>query len=179
MLAAPATAADQDDPFPVQFGGPFALIDHDGMARTDADFGGQYLLVYFGYTHCPDLCPLGLTRLSTAIDLLGEAGSEVQPLFISVDPARDTTPVLGDYVEHFHPRLIGLTGSAAAVQAAARVYKIHRRKVVPAGEAPEDYLVDHSTLTYLMGPDGDFLTLFPHGTEAAFMADAIRNYLPD
>lgn len=174
-----ASAAFAEDEFPVQFGGPFSLIDHEGVPRGDEDFRGRFLLVYFGYTACPDLCPLGLATLSTAMDLLDAAGERVQPLFITVDPARDTSPVLNDYIAHFHPGLVGLTGSEAQVRAAAKAYKVHRRKVVPAGEAAADYLVDHSTLTYLMAPDGRFVTLFPHGTRPEPMAAAIRNYLTE
>ena len=109
---------------------------------------------------------------------IGADGERVQPLFITVDPGRDTPDRLRDYVAHFHPRLIGLGGSEAQVRAAARAYKVHRRKVVLAdADGPDDYLVDHSSITYLMGPDGAFVTLFPHDTDAAFMAKAIRKYL--
>ena len=178
-LGGAATGDEPSDDVPVQFGGPFSLTDHDGAPRTDADFRGRYLLVYFGYTACPDLCPLGLTTLSAALDLLGGAADPIQPLFISVDPARDTVARMRVFVGRFHPRLIGLTGSEAEVGAAARAYKVFRRKVIPPDEDPADYLVNHTPITYLMGPDGRFLTLFPHDTEPEVMARAIRSYLAE
>ena len=174
-LGGAATGDEPSDDVPVQFGGPFSLTDHDGAPRTDANFRGRYLLVYFGYTACPDLCPLGLTTLSAALDLLGGAADPIQPLFISVDPARDTVARMRVFVGRFHPRLIGLTGSEAEVGAAARAYKVFRRKVIPPDEDPADYLVNHTLITYLMGPDGRFLTLFPHDTEPAVTARAIRS----
>ena len=117
--------------------------------------------------------------MAAALDLLGAAGAQVQPLFISVDPARDRLAKLKDYVARFHPRLVGLTGSERQVAAAARAYRVHRRKVVLAdAKGPGDYLVDHSSLAVLIGPDGGWRTLFPHGVDAEFMAGAIRRYLP-
>ena len=183
LAAGPAAAAGDTAAGalpPISFGGPFALVDHDGRARTDRDFAGRYLLVFFGYTRCSNTCPTGLATMAAALDRLGVAGGRVQPLFISVDPARDTPAELAAYVGRFHPRLVGLTGTEPAVAAAARAYRAHRRKVVLADRADaDDYLVDHSSLTFLIGPAGDWLTLFPHGTDAAFMAAAIRRYLGD
>ena len=175
LCAGPA-AADGGAAPPISFGGPFALVDHDGRARSDQDFAGRFLLVFFGYTRCPTTCPTGLATMAAALDLLGTAGQRVQPLFISVDPARDPPARLKAYVGRFHPRLIGLTGTEQAVAAAARAYRAHRRKVVVA-DSTGDYLVDHSSLTFLIGPDGEWLTLFPHRTDAQFMATAIRRYL--
>jgi protein SCO1/2 len=109
-------------------GGPFELVDHTGKKRTDADFRGKLLLVYFGYTYCPDICPADLLQISLAIDQLGTAGDEVQPLFISVDPERDTTTVLAQYVSSFHPRLIGLTGTPEKIRRVANSYKGHLEK---------------------------------------------------
>jgi len=177
-LSLPAAAADTLAPFPVAFGGPFMLTDHTGTARTDADYRGRYLLVYFGYTFCPDICPTSLQTMIQALDDLGAQGDEVQPLFVSVDPARDTPAALADYVAAFHPRLVGLTGSEAQVRAAAKAYRVHRRKVpTHDDEAAEDYLVDHGSLTYLMGPDGRFVTLFPFMTTPERMTQVLRKYL--
>lgn len=164
---------------PITFGGPFQLVDHAGRPRTDADFRGRFMLIYFGYTYCPDVCPLGLAAMADALGRLGDGAERVQPIFITVDPARDTAEQLADYVGHFHPRLVGLTGSEAQVRAAAKAYRVHRRKVpLPdASGGGDGYLVDHGSITYLMGPGGGFVTLFPHGTDPAFMADAIRRYL--
>ena len=174
----PATAADTLPAFPIQFGGPFELVDHNGQPRSDADFRGAFMLIYFGYTYCPDICPTNLDTMSRALDLLDGEADGVQPIFVSVDPARDTVAVMKDYVSYFHPDMIGLTGSEQQIRAVAKAYRIHRAKVpLPDAEADDEYLVTHSPTTFLMGPDGAFVTLFPHDTTADFMAGAIRKYL--
>lgn len=162
------------------FGGPFDLIDHHGKARTDQDFQGQFMLLFFGYTYCPDICPTNLQALSAALDMSApDVAGRVQPLFVSIDPDRDRPEVLKDYVSHFHPRLLGLTGTEAQVRRIAKAYRIHRSKVVTDATAPaDDYLVNHSSLTYLMAPDGSFLTIFPHDTPADKIATALRRYVP-
>src|SRR5947209_4821108 len=142
-------------------GGPFALIDHNSEPRTDKDFGGKLMLVYFGFTYCPDVCPTDLQNIGLALDMLGEAGERIQPLFITVDPARDTPEHLKDYVPMFHPRLIGLTGDAAAIHSAAAAYRAYYAQV-PLKD--DDYTVDHSSFVYLMGADGEYLGFFPPGT---------------
>jgi protein SCO1/2 len=109
-------------------GGPFALVDHDGRPRTDADFRGKLLLVYFGFTYCPDVCPTDLQAIGLALDCLGAAGESVQPLFITLDPERDTPQHLADYVPLFHPRAVGLSGDEAAIRGAARAYKVFLRQ---------------------------------------------------
>jgi len=159
------------------FGGSFTLVDHEGRTRTDTEYHGRFLLIYFGYTYCPDICPTGLQTMSQALDSLGAKAENVQPLFISIDPGRDRPEVLKDYVSHFHPDLIGLTGSEAQIRAVAKAYRVHRRKVVLSQDDPEDYLVDHSSITHLIGPDGKFLTLFPHGTDATVMSERLAGYL--
>lgn len=171
--ARPALAAVPALPF----GGPFALTDHTGRRRTDADFRGRFLLVHFGYTGCPDLCPLGLDAMLAALDRLGPAGEALQPVFVTVDPARDTVEALRPFVAAFGPRLIGLTGTEAEIRAVAKAYRVHRRKVIVDPARPDDYLVDHGSLTYLMGPDGACRTIFPHGTTAERMAEVIHGYL--
>src|SRR5947209_15926558 len=142
-------------------GGPFALIDQSGKPRTDKDFRGKLMLVYFGFTYCPDVCPTDLQNIGLALDMLGEAGERIQPLFITVDPARDTPEHLKDYVPMFHPRLIGLTGDAAAIHSAAAAYRAYYAQV-PLKD--DDYTVDHSSFVYLMGADGEYLGFFPPGT---------------
>lgn len=159
------------------FGGPFGLTDHDGRRVTDRDFLGRHLLVYFGYSYCPDICPTDLAVMATALDALGPLAGRVQPVLITVDPERDRPAQLKDFVAAFRPDLIGLTGSEAEIAAAARAYRVHRRKFVIEGRPADDYLVDHSTLTYLMGPDGKFVTLFPRGTTPERMAEVLRGYL--
>ncbi len=178
LLAGPVAAQDRvPPPLATLFGGPFELVDQDGAPRTDADYRGRFMLIYFGYTFCPDICPTNLAVMSEALDALGPDATRIQPILISVDPARDTPEALKDYVAAFHPSLVGLGGSEAQVQAAAKAYRVHRRKVIPPDTNPDAYLVDHSSLTYLMGPDGRFVTMFPHDTPADRMADVLRGYL--
>ena len=156
-------------------GGPFELIDQTGRTRTDREFRGKLLLVYFGYTTCPDVCPTDLMQIGLAIDELGAAGDEVQPIFISVDPDRDTPKVLADYVPSFHRRLIGLTGTPAQIRAVADAYKAYYAKYQPEGGGI--YLIDHSGFTYLMGRSGEYLGFFPPGTSADRMVEIIRQHL--
>ena len=150
---------------------PFSLIDHDGRAVTDADFRGRYLLLFFGYTACPDICPTDLAVIAATLDRLGEAAAAVQPLFVTIDPERDTPSVLAAYVANFHPRLIGLTGTPEAVAAIAARYGVGVQRSGAA--AGGDYLLDHTGATYLIGPDGGGLRRFRHGTGAAEMAAVI------
>jgi len=156
-------------------GGPFELVDQTGRARTDADFRGKLLIVYFGYTYCPDVCPTDLMQIALAIDKLGAAGAQVQPLFISIDPERDTPSVLADYISMFNPRIVGLTGTPAQVRAVADAYKAYYSKVFPEGSAT--YLIDHTGFIYLMGRSGRYLGFFPPGTSADRMVEIIRQHL--
>jgi cytochrome oxidase Cu insertion factor (SCO1/SenC/PrrC family) len=156
-------------------GGPFALTDHTGKSRTDADFRGELMLVYFGFSFCPDICPTDLMAIGQAIDKLGPAGEGVQPLFVTVDPERDTAAHLAEYVPFFHPRLLGLTGDAAHIRDAARAYRVYYAKVVIDGAA--EYTIDHSGFIYLMDRDGKYLGFFPPGTPADRMAAVIEAHL--
>jgi cytochrome oxidase Cu insertion factor (SCO1/SenC/PrrC family) len=153
-------------------GGPFTLTDQDGRRRTDMDFHGRLMLVYFGFTYCPDVCPTDLQQIGLALDRLGPSGEMVQPVFITVDPERDTPDHLQQYMPLFHPRFVGLTGDAGAIEAAARAYRVYFAKVERADKA--DYTVDHSGFIYLIGRDGKYLGFFPPGTPAERLADAIR-----
>jgi protein SCO1/2 len=155
-------------------GGPFTLIDHTGKPRSDQDFRGKLMLVYFGFTYCPDVCPTDLQNIGLAIGALGEAGERVQPLFITVDPARDTPEHLKDYVPMFHPRLIGLTGDAAAIHAAAAAYRVYYAQVPLKGD---DYTVDHSSFIYLMGANGKYLGFFPPGAPPEQIVETLRRYV--
>jgi protein SCO1 len=139
-------------------GGPFSLTDEDSLPVTEKDVLQKPALVYFGYSFCPDVCPTDLARNAQAVDVLEEMGHEVTPIFISVDPARDSPAVLKEFTDALHPRMIGLTGTAAQISATAKAYKTIYR--VP--EAPEDmnYLVDHMTYTYLMLPSVGFAEFF-------------------
>jgi len=165
------------DPLATQFGGPFSLTDHTGKRVTEADFRGHFMLVYFGFTACTDTCPVDLPIIAQALDALGPLAAKVAPLFISVDPVNDTPAVMAAYVANFHPRLIGLSGSEAEIATAARAYKVHRRKLTQAHHGEGQYTIDHGSLTYLMAPDGRFLTLLPHNSGAERMAGVLRKYL--
>jgi protein SCO1 len=157
-------------------GGPFALTDPSGKTVTDRDFHDRYKLVFFGFTHCPDICPAELQVMAAALEALGEKADKVVPIFISLDPERDTPQVMGDYVKNFGPRFVGLTGSADAVAAAAKAYRVVYSKVDDQQSA-NGYTVDHSAIVYLMSPEGGYLTHFAYGTSAETMAQALRRYL--
>ncbi len=143
-------------------GGPFRLVDHNGKTRTERDFRGKILLVYFGFTHCPDICPTDLMAIGDALKTLGPLAGQVQPLFISLDPKRDTQDLLATYVDSFHENLIGLTGDETAIQRAAHAYKVYFKKVPGRGE--DDYGIDHSAYIYLMDRAGKFIGVFPPST---------------
>lgn len=176
QITAPS-APGASNTFPISFGGPFTLIDQNGQQVTDKDFRGRFLLVLFGYTNCPNICPTNLQAMVDALDILGEAGDKLQPVFISVDPDRDRPRVLAKYVANFHPRLIGLTGTEKQVAAASKAYRIHRGKIKLSDMKDGDYLVTHTPTTFLMGPDGKFLTFFPHDSDPGIMAKALGRYL--
>lgn len=153
-------------------GGPYQLTAHTGERVTDESWGGDWQLVYFGFTFCPDVCPTSLTDMTAAVDFLGEKGEAVQPILITIDPERDTVEQLADYVPLFHPRLVGLTGSAEEVSAVAREFRVYYQKVQQDGA--DYYLMDHSSFTYLVSPDGQEVTIFPHGTPPESMAETIE-----
>ena len=138
-------------------GGAFTLVDANGRAVTERDFRGRWTLVYFGYTSCPDVCPLALHDMAEALERLGPRGARVQPVFVTVDPGRDTPAVLRDYVAAIDPRLVALTGSDEAVAATLRAFRVQRDVRPMAGHPHGDYLVDHTSVLFLMGPDGRFV----------------------
>jgi protein SCO1/2 len=143
-------------PAALTVGGPFSLIDGDGKPVTDQTWHGKYMLVYFGYTYCPDVCPTTLTNVAAAMDKLGPKADQIQPLFITVDPERDTPAVVKQFAAAFSPRLIGLTGSPEQIATAAKEYRVYYAKHV-TGPGPNDYSMDHSSVLYLMGRDGKFI----------------------
>lgn len=159
-------------------GGAFELIDQAGRPRRSDDFRGKLLLVYFGFTSCPDICPTDLQEISLALDRLGADAAAVQPLFITVDPDRDTPAQLADYLTSFHPSFVGLTGSAEAIRRAADAYKVYVAKVA-TGSQTTDYTVDHSAFIYLMDRNGGYLGFFPPGTPADRLIAMIRPRLAD
>ncbi|HYN40043.1 MAG TPA: SCO family protein [Rhodospirillales bacterium] len=170
--AAPAVAGREGAD---AIGGPFTLVDQDGKTVTDADFRGRWMLVYFGFTFCPDICPTSLARNGDALDLLGPQADKITPVLISVDPERDTPAKMKDYVHFFHPRTVGLTGSPEQIAAVTREYRVFYMK--SPGNTPDTYQVDHSSLTYLVGPDGRFVQFFRHETSAQEMADKLKSML--
>lgn len=157
-------------------GGRFTLTDGAGHTVTDRDLRGRYLLVYFGYTFCPDVCPTTLTAVAGALDRLGKRAERLQPLFITVDPLRDTPKVVRDYAAAFSPRILGLTGTPEQIANVARAYRVYyaRRRT---GEGPDDYTMDHSSILYLMGPQGQFIAPIPADEPAERMAADIARHM--
>jgi len=157
-------------------GGPFTLTNQDGERVTENDFKGRHSLVFFGFTHCPDICPAELQVISEALDQLGDKANEVTPIFVTVDPARDTPEALKTYLSNFGDQFVGLTGSEEEIAKVAKeyrvVYKVHKED----GDA-ENYNVDHSAIVYLMGPDGSYVDHFSYGTGADEMAESLKRYL--
>ena len=157
----------------IPIGGPFELVDGTGARRTEADFKGQYLLIYFGYTFCPDICSTTLQTMGKAVERLGEKGKLVTPIFITVDPERDTVAQIGLYVSNFHPRFVGLTGTREQIAAAAKAYRVYYAK----SSEDEHYLVDHTSILFFMGPDGRFLRHFRHADTAEKIAEGMARSL--
>jgi protein SCO1/2 len=155
-------------------GGPFTLVGSDGKPVTDQHFRGKLLLVYFGYTFCPDVCPTTLNNIAQALIALGNQADSVVPLFITIDPQRDTPSVIGTYVKSFDPRIVGLTGSAAQIAAVAKEYQVY---YAPQPAQHGDYLVDHSSLAYLMDRNGKLAKILPGTLSGVEMADAIRPFI--
>ena len=157
-------------------GGPFTLVDQTGKTVTDQDFRGRYMLVFFGFTHCPDICPAELQVMSASLDALGPKADGVVPIFITLDPERDTQAAMAAYVKNFGPRFVGLTGSSEQIAAAAKAYRVAYSKF-QQDKTSSDYTIDHSTLVYLMGKDGEYITHFAYGTPASQMTETLRRYL--
>ena len=158
---------------PAPIGGPFALTDMNGRAVTDQTFRGRWMLVFFGYTHCPDACPLALSEMSETLDRLGPMAARVQPLFVSVDPERDTPEALRGLLESFDPRILGLSGTPAQVAQAAQAYRVYYARHGTGAE----YAVDHSTLLYVMDPQGRYVTHFTHATGGDVVAQRLQTLL--
>jgi protein SCO1 len=161
---------------PVTVGGSFALTASDGTAVTDQTYRGKWLLVYFGYTSCPNTCPMTLNEIATALEKLGTDAAKMQPLFITVDPQRDTHKVLEQYTQSFDPRIVGLTGSPQQIDAVTQEYGAYavRHKT---GPGPENYVFDHSTYLYVMDPGGKFVRAFDADTSGDRIAEALRELL--
>lgn len=154
----------------------FSLVDHTGKAVTDEDFAGEWQLVFFGFTYCPDICPTTLNDVSLVLEQLGDEAERLRPLFITVDPERDTPEVMAEYVANFDPRIVGLTGSPEQIRQASKAFRAYYAKVEQEG-APDGYTMDHSAFLYLMTPEGAYATHFAPSDDPAAIADEIRAYL--
>jgi protein SCO1/2 len=157
-------------------GGPFTLQDGSGKQVTDRDFRGKYMLVYFGYTFCPDVCPTTLNEVADALDHLGPKADRLQPIFITVDPKRDTPAVVKQYTAAFTPRLVGLTGTPEQVAEVAKEYRVYYAEH-RTGPGPNDYSMDHSSILYLMGPDGRFIAPIRADENGADMANDLSKLM--
>lgn len=157
----------------VTTGGRFILRTHLGKVVTDQDFSGKFMLVYFGYTYCPDVCPTSLLVMTQALNLIKKDAEYIQPLFITVDPQRDTMSVMKDYVGAFHPNMIGLTGSDASIKSVVKKYRVVVEKHSEDGADKDDYSMDHTAAIFLMAPDGTYLQRFPYNTTGKQMAEKL------
>ena len=162
---------------PLSIGGRFNLISQDGKPVSNSDYRGKNTFIFFGFTTCPDVCPLTLNNLSRAMVLLGADAEKIQPLFISVDPLRDTPDVLKEYLKHFDDRIVGLTGTTKQVADVQRTFRIFAQKRNSGGQYSDDYLMDHTSISYMMGPSGEFKTFFSTGSTPEEFANKIRRHL--
>lgn len=160
----------------IDVGGPFKLTDQTGKTVTDADFRGRYMLIYFGYSFCPDVCPTTLSVMASALDKMGMAGKRIAPVFITIDPARDTPKVLKAYMLAFGPRFIGLTGSADAIKAVEKEYRVYAvKKPVDPKDPGGVYGMDHSSVIYLIGPDGKMVAFYDEAISPDDLAKDLRS----
>jgi len=166
--------ADARDETPVGVSARYLLIDGNGRAVTHEDFPGRFQLLTFGYTYCPDVCPTTLAEMAAVMNALGDDAARLQPIFISVDPERDTASQLRSYVAFFHPALLALTGSPQLLRRAADSFKVRYEKVLEPGAATGEYTLDHTAGMFLLGPDGGYLRKFGYGLPVAQIAASIR-----
>ena len=162
-----------------EIGGPFALTTANGQTLTDRDIRGKWLLVYFGYTNCPDICPTTLLEISDTLKSLGPLARQVQPLFITIDPQRDTQEAIGAFVAAFDDRIIGLTGTPAQIATVAKEYHVYYAKNAASAADGQSYFMDHTAFVYVMGPDGKYVTLFSplQGQTSDYMAGKLRDLI--
>tara|TARA_B100000886_G_scaffold340535_1_gene310937 strand:+ start:9528 stop:10139 length:612 start_codon:yes stop_codon:yes gene_type:complete len=161
-----------------KIGGPFTLMDHNGVSRTERDYKGKFLLVYFGFTFCPDVCPTALQIMTVALTKIGKKANLVQPIFITVDPERDTKNHLKNYISNFHPNFVGLTGKPEQIKQAAQKYRVYFRKAEPRNhERSADYMIDHSSIIFLMDKKGKYLTHFSHTSLPSQIAAKLETLL--
>ncbi len=155
-------------------GGPFTLTNQNGQTVTEKTFRGKYMLVTFGYTYCPDICPAELNVISAAMEKIGNKAGEIVPIFITIDPKRDTVEQIETYMSSFHPQMVGLTGNEEQIKQAASAYRVYYQKT-DGGPGDDSYLMDHSTFMYLMDPKGDYVSHFGYGISAEDLAARISN----
>lgn len=170
---AQASEASQANPLAARY----LLMDANGRAVSNEDFPGQFQLIAFGYTFCPDVCPTTLAEMSVVMEKLGARSERLQPLFITIDPERDSAAVLRNYTDFFHPRILGLTGSPALVRRAADSFKVRYEKVREPGAPEQQYTVDHSAGMFLLGPDGRFVRKFAYAMPPQEIAERIGEIL--
>lgn len=181
LTACNSTATKPEAPLEgAKIGGPFTLTDQDGKTVSDSDFAGKFRILYFGYSYCPDVCPIDLQKIAAGFAKFEkdqpERAKQIQPIFITIDPARDTPAVLKQYVSAFHPRLIGLTGTPAQIKQVADAYLVMYKAQKPAGSDPKAYLVDHSRQAYLMGKQGEPIALLPYDESPEAIAAEIDKW---
>lgn len=164
-----ATVMDRDHSVgKALIGGGFTLTDQYGTTRSDSEFRGKYMLVYFGFTSCPHICPTDMLQITNGLNALGEVAQKIVPVFITVDPARDTVPELKRFVQNFHPSFVALTGTEDEIKAVQEVYRVYSAKI--EDKEINDYTMNHSALTYLMDANGEYVTHFQHGTDGDALA---------
>jgi len=173
ILKKPISTASGDQSSDV--GGDFSLIDHNGNDVTQANYASSYKLIFFGFTFCPAVCPTELQKVAAIMNQLGDNGEKITPIFITVDPERDDVATMKQYVEQFHPRLIGLTGSMAQIDSVKDAYRVYASKV--ENEMMEGYMIDHSAFLYLMTPDNKMIALYPSRDTAQDIAVDIQTHL--
>lgn len=159
-----------------KIGGGFALTDQYGKPRTDSEFRGKYMLVFFGFTNCPNICPHGLANMTHAMNSLGDEGQAIAPIFITVDPERDTVERMKEFTHNFHPAIVGLTGDKKDIEKVENAYRIYASRK-DAADQPDGYTMDHSGFIYLMGKDGKYLAHFSYDTTPDEMVKKIKEYL--
>lgn len=170
--------AAAEAPAPVAaIGGPFTLTDQHGKTVKDSDFRGKVMLVFFGFTHCPDICPVSVSTLSNVMTALGDKATNVAPIFITVDPKRDTQAAMKAYLANFDPRMVALTGEAKAIKQAADAYKVYFAADDAAKQKGGDYMVNHSGIIYMMGKDGSYVRHFSYDAAQDEIVAAIHEYL--
>lgn len=172
ILKQPQSLSNSDVAGGADIGGAFDLIDQDGKAVTQDDYANAYKLVFFGFTHCPSICPTELKKITLVMNELGETANRITPIFITVDPARDTPEQIKSYLKDYHPKMVGLTGSQEQIDAVGMAYRVYAKKI--EAEFMEGYMMDHSAFTYLMSPDNRLVAIFASTDTAQSIAENIK-----